>query len=121
VDGAACLAPRREVSSFNQLRKVASTHRYRCMGSLGSPSFPDCELTRVSFGCEAAWYWPMFVRLCGELEATGTFRPKKQVLMQQGFDSRLVSDPVYVEDTKEQPSHDGLGPRAPGQTILRGT
>jgi fatty-acyl-CoA synthase len=46
-----------------------------------------------------AYARPMFVRLCGELEATGTFRPKKQVLMQQGFDPRLVSDPLYVEDT----------------------
>jgi fatty-acyl-CoA synthase len=37
--------------------------------------------------------------LSGELEATETFKPKKQVLMQQGFDPRLVSDPLYVEDT----------------------
>jgi fatty-acyl-CoA synthase len=41
---------------------------------------------------------PVFIRLCRQIDVTETFKPKKQVLMSEGFDPRATSDPIYVED-----------------------
>jgi fatty-acyl-CoA synthase len=41
---------------------------------------------------------PLFVRLCSRIATTGTFKPQKQALARQGFDPRLVTDPLYVWD-----------------------
>ncbi len=41
---------------------------------------------------------PVFVRRLAALEATGTFKPKKQELMQCGFDLARTSDELYVDD-----------------------
>jgi fatty-acyl-CoA synthase len=45
---------------------------------------------------------PSFLRLLPALEATGTFKPKKQDLMREGFDPALVSDPIYIADQETQ-------------------
>jgi fatty-acyl-CoA synthase len=44
---------------------------------------------------------PVFVRLLRNLESTGTFKPKKQDLLQAGFDPNKVTDPLYVHDATE--------------------
>lgn len=41
---------------------------------------------------------PLFVRLRPTLEITGTFKQKKQDLIDQGFDPATVNDPLYVVD-----------------------
>ena len=41
---------------------------------------------------------PVFVRLLGALEATGTFKPKKQELVTAGFDPGGVADRLYFDD-----------------------
>ena len=41
---------------------------------------------------------PVFLRLLPSLEATGTFKPRKQDLMRAGFDPLQVEDPLYVDD-----------------------
>jgi fatty-acyl-CoA synthase len=38
------------------------------------------------------------VRICRDIEATQTFKPKKQLLAREGFDPREISDPLYVDD-----------------------
>jgi fatty-acyl-CoA synthase len=43
---------------------------------------------------------PMFVRLCNSLEMTDTFKPKKQMLVREGFDPSHVTDPIYMADVK---------------------
>ncbi len=45
-----------------------------------------------------AYARPVFVRLLSTLDATGTFKPRKQELVQAGFDPQRVSDPLYVDD-----------------------
>jgi len=40
---------------------------------------------------------PVFLRLLPALDATGTFKPKKQVLVDAGFDPAKVVDPLYVD------------------------
>ena len=39
---------------------------------------------------------PMFLRLCENIETTGTFKPIKAKLMREGFDLSLVDDPVFI-------------------------
>jgi fatty-acyl-CoA synthase len=45
---------------------------------------------------------PVFLRIVSTLEATATFKPRKQDLMQAGFDPGRVSDPLYVDDPRSQ-------------------
>ncbi len=41
---------------------------------------------------------PIFLRLQGEIEITGTFKHRKIELVQEGYDPRKVSDPLFVLD-----------------------
>jgi len=41
---------------------------------------------------------PVFVRLCESLEATETFKQKKQLLAGAGFDPAAVSDPLFYKN-----------------------
>ena len=38
------------------------------------------------------------MRLRMDIETTSTFKVKKVDLVQQGFDPRTISDPIYVND-----------------------
>jgi len=41
---------------------------------------------------------PVFLRLCAELEDTGTFKPVKAALMQEGFNPIRIIDALFVLD-----------------------
>jgi fatty-acyl-CoA synthase len=41
---------------------------------------------------------PVFLRLLPSLEVTGTFKPRKQELLREGFDPAQVHDALYVAD-----------------------
>jgi fatty-acyl-CoA synthase len=41
---------------------------------------------------------PLFLRLAREIESTETFKPKRRVYVEQGFDPARVADPLYVFD-----------------------
>jgi len=43
---------------------------------------------------------PVFLRLLPRLEATGTFKPRKQDLLRDGYDPAAVVDPLYVDDAR---------------------
>jgi fatty-acyl-CoA synthase len=45
---------------------------------------------------------PLFLRIVPMLEATATFKPRKQDLMQAGFDPGRISDPLYFDDPRLQ-------------------
>jgi fatty-acyl-CoA synthase len=45
---------------------------------------------------------PVFLRLLTTLEATGTFKPRKQDLVQAGFDPARIADPLYFDDSRSQ-------------------
>ena len=45
---------------------------------------------------------PVFLRMLTTLEATGTFKPRKQDLVQAGFDPGRVDDPLYFDDPRAQ-------------------
>ena len=45
---------------------------------------------------------PVFVRLIASLEATGTFKPRKQDLVAAGFDPSRIGDPLFFDDARSQ-------------------
>ena len=45
---------------------------------------------------------PVFLRLLRTIESTGTFKPRKQELVQAGFDPVRISDPLYFDDARAQ-------------------
>ncbi len=45
---------------------------------------------------------PVFVRLLQTIESTGTFKPRKQELLQAGFDPGRIKDPLYFDDARLQ-------------------
>jgi fatty-acyl-CoA synthase len=45
---------------------------------------------------------PVFLRLLTALEATGTFKPRKQDLVKAGFDPTRIDDPIYFDDPRTQ-------------------
>jgi fatty-acyl-CoA synthase len=45
-----------------------------------------------------AYAIPVFVRLCKSLDATETFKQKKQQLIRDGFDPAVVVDPLFFRD-----------------------
>jgi fatty-acyl-CoA synthase len=47
-----------------------------------------------------AYARPVFVRLLPALEATGTFKPRKQELVAAGFDPARIADPLYFDDLR---------------------
>jgi fatty-acyl-CoA synthase len=49
-----------------------------------------------------AYARPVFLRILTTLEATGTFKPRKQDLEQAGFDPARVKDPLYFDDPRAQ-------------------
>jgi fatty-acyl-CoA synthase len=49
-----------------------------------------------------AYARPVFLRIVAALEATGTFKPKKQDLVDASFDPNRTADPLYVDDPRAQ-------------------
>jgi fatty-acyl-CoA synthase len=45
---------------------------------------------------------PVFLRILTALEATGTFKPRKQELVQAGFDPAGIHGPLYFDDPRAQ-------------------
>jgi fatty-acyl-CoA synthase len=45
---------------------------------------------------------PVFLRIVTTLDSTATFKPRKQDLVQSGFDPGRVSDPLYFDDSRSQ-------------------
>jgi len=45
---------------------------------------------------------PVFLRILTRLEATGTFKPRKQELVQAGFDPDRAEGPLYFDDASAQ-------------------
>jgi len=49
-----------------------------------------------------AYARPVFLRLLPVIESTGTFKPRKQDLMQAGFDPARIKDKLYFDDARSQ-------------------
>ena len=45
---------------------------------------------------------PVFLRLLSSIEATGTFKPRKQDLVREGFDPASIGDPLFFDDARSQ-------------------
>ncbi len=45
---------------------------------------------------------PVFIRVLETIESTGTFKPRKQDLIQAGFDPARIQDKLYFDDPRKQ-------------------
>ena len=62
----------------------------------------DLQALRAYLGTQLPEYArPVFVRLVGGIDLTGTFKLQKQKLVAEGYDSRSVTD-IYVDDRTSQ-------------------
>jgi fatty-acyl-CoA synthase len=79
-----------------------------CDGRAGTAALiVDSQFDLAAFRAEVAsrlpsFARPVFVRILTALEATGTFKPRKQDLVASGFDPALVKDPLYFDDARSQ-------------------
>jgi fatty-acyl-CoA synthase len=67
----------------------------------------NSQFDLASFRADAAlrlpaYARPVFVRLLQAIESTGTFKPRKQELVQAGFDPARIQDPLYFDDPRAQ-------------------
>jgi fatty-acyl-CoA synthase len=67
----------------------------------------DAEFDLAAFRAEVArrlpvYARPVFLRLLQTIESTGTFKPRKQDLVQSGFDPARIEDPLYFDDPRTQ-------------------
>jgi fatty-acyl-CoA synthase len=67
----------------------------------------NAEFDLTAFRAEVAqrlppYARPVFLRILTSLEATGTFKPRKQELMQAGFDPSGAAGPLYFDDPRSQ-------------------
>jgi fatty-acyl-CoA synthase len=67
----------------------------------------DSDFDLAAFRAEVAarlppYARPVFLRILSSLEATGTFKPRKQDLIEAGFDPAQVNDPLYFDDVRSQ-------------------
>jgi len=67
----------------------------------------NADFDLIAFRAEVAsrlppYARPVFLRILTTLEATSTFKPRKQDLMQAGFDPGRMTDPLYFDDARAQ-------------------
>jgi fatty-acyl-CoA synthase len=67
----------------------------------------DANFDLAAFRADAAanlpvYARPVFLRLLKSIESTGTFKPRKQDLVQAGFDPARITDPLYFDDPRAQ-------------------
>src|SRR5579863_4734816 len=63
-----------------------------------SGEFALPELRRRLAAALPAYARPLFIRIVGALELTGTFKQRKQQLALEGYDVARVADPLYLDD-----------------------
>jgi fatty-acyl-CoA synthase len=49
-----------------------------------------------------AYARPVFLRLLSAIDSTGTFKPRKLELINEGFDPARIKDPLYFDDPRAQ-------------------
>ncbi len=62
------------------------------------PGFDFAALRRHLVAALPEYARPLFLRVRDAIDATGTFKPMKQVLMRDGYDPAATTDAIYVDD-----------------------
>jgi fatty-acyl-CoA synthase len=64
------------------------------------PRFDLVDLERHLAARLPAYAQPVFIRLSPVLDITETFKQKKQQLVREGFDPRVVRDPLFFRGAR---------------------
>lgn len=79
--------------------KVPGTDGRAGMAALVTASPPDLIKFKAHLEKNlAAYARPIFLRMQGEIEITGTFKHRKVELVKEGYDPRAVKEPLYFLD-----------------------
>ncbi len=90
---------------------MAWSTELRCPGRTAAPARPrwwwirdfDLAAFRADVALRLpAYARPVFLRLRPHIESTGTFKPRKEELVQAGFDPARIADPLFVDDMRRQ-------------------
>ncbi len=82
--------------------KVPGAEGRAGMALLATEGHLDLDALARSLEILPSYARPLFLRLARELETTETFKPKRAVYVEQGFDPGQIADPLYVYDTERQ-------------------
>jgi fatty-acyl-CoA synthase len=66
------------------------------------PSFNLAKFATYLEGQLPHYARPLFLRICGAIETTPTFKPRKSDLMRQGYDPNITGDSIYFNDPERQ-------------------
>ncbi|MBI3678252.1 MAG: long-chain-acyl-CoA synthetase [Proteobacteria bacterium] len=69
---------------------------------VAAPEFNAAGLAGLLKGKLPLYARPVFLRLQPEMQVTGTFKMRKVDLVKEGFDPRVIRDPLYVIDPATQ-------------------
>jgi fatty-acyl-CoA synthase len=73
------------------------------MAALVTDSALDLAALRSHLvNCLPAYAQPAFLRICSDIEVTGTFKYSKTDLVRQGYDPALTSDVIYFDNPESQ-------------------
>jgi fatty-acyl-CoA synthase len=73
------------------------------MAAIVSEKFPDLTALQEHLAARLPGYArPLFVRLCGEMALTSTFKYQKHELVREGYDPAATPDPIYFCDPRRQ-------------------
>ncbi|MFM9864562.1 MAG: long-chain-acyl-CoA synthetase [Micropepsaceae bacterium] len=79
--------------------KVPGTDGRAGMAALVTAAQPDLATFKAHLEKNlAAYARPIFLRMQGEIEITGTFKHRKVELVKEGYDPRTVQDPLFFLD-----------------------
>ncbi len=67
----------------------------------------DAQFDLLAFRADVAlrlpaYARPVFLRLLSAIDSTGTFKPRKLELINEGFDPARIKDPLYFDDPRAQ-------------------
>ena len=65
-------------------------------------TFDLAAFRRHLVGELAEYARPLFLRIREEIEATGTFKPRKTDLMRESYDPSVTADAIYFNDPDRQ-------------------
>lgn len=76
-------------------------------GKAGMATIPNLDVNIESLGRSlekslASYARPLFIRLTEDVEHTGSFKAKKNTLMEEAYNIEIVQDPVYFYSLKEK-------------------
>jgi fatty-acyl-CoA synthase len=100
VAAALCQSPAVSFALVYGVRLAGADGRAGMAAITVTPSFCPKQLHAELAARLPHYARPMFLRICGPLEMTGTFKPIKVKLAGEGIGINALADPIYIDDAQ---------------------